>query len=423
MLRPMRLLLCASAAALILGVAPTANFAFIAPAHAQADIAITASIAPPPIPVYSQPPIPGPGYLWIPGYWTWDGTEYYWVPGYWAMSPAVDLLWTPGYWAWDDANNDYVFYSGYWAPTVGYYGGIDYGFGYTGVGYHGGYWRDHHFYYNRAVNNFGNAHIATVFNAPVPAPVTPTRVSYHGGHGGTTVGPTPAELAVAHAHRMAATAEQIRHQTEARGIASLRYNENHGRPPIAATERANQFHGAHVAAVAGAGAAAGAALAVHAGALQGRSELAHGAQARAGGHPGVPVHAQRFAHAAPQRFAHAAPQHFAHAAPQRFAHAAPHAAPQRFAHAAPAMHAPAFHPNFAARAPAHFAAAPHFGGGAPHFGGGAPHFGGGAPHFGGGAPHFAGGAPHFGGGAPHFAGGGMHFGGAPHFAGGGPRRP
>ena len=135
MLRPMRLLLCASATALILGAAPGSNFAFVAPAHAQADIVITASVAPPPIPVYSQPPIPGVGFIWIPGYWSWDGQEYYWVPGYWAMPPAADLLWTPGYWGWDDADNDYVFYAGYWAPTVGYYGGIDYGFGYTGEGY------------------------------------------------------------------------------------------------------------------------------------------------------------------------------------------------------------------------------------------------------------------------------------------------
>ncbi len=59
MLRPMRLLLCASAAALILGAAPGGDFAFVAPAHAQADVVFTASIAPPPLPVYSQPPIPG----------------------------------------------------------------------------------------------------------------------------------------------------------------------------------------------------------------------------------------------------------------------------------------------------------------------------------------------------------------------------
>ena len=411
MLRPTRLLLCASAAALILGAAPGADFAFIAPAHAQADVVITASTAPPPLPVYMQPPIPGPGFMWIPGYWAWDGQEFYWVPGYWAMPPAADLLWTPGYWAWDDADNDYIFNTGYWAPEVGYYGGIDYGFGYTGVGYHGGYWRDHNFYYNRAVNNLGNAHIANVFNTPVAAPAAPTRVSYFGGHGGTTVRPTPAELAVAHAHHVGPTAAQISHEREAGRIPSLRYGENHGRPPIPAVARAGEFHGAHVAA-AGAGAAAGAALAAH-----------HFANA-----PNRVAHAgpQRVAHAGPQHFAHAGPQHFAHAGPQRFAHAAP----QHFAHAAPhfamhgpAMHAPAMHQNFArmgAPGGMHFGGA-HIAAGGMHFGG-APHIGGGM-HFGG-APHFAGGGMHFGG-APHFAGGGMHFGGAPHMGGpgGGPHRP
>lgn len=123
------------------------------PAHAQIDVTVSAPIAPPLLPIYAQPPIPGPGYLWVPGYWAWDGTEYYWVPGYWEQPPTIGYYWTPSYWAWDNADNDYVFYAGYWGPTVGYYGGIDYGFGYTGEGYHGGYWRNDQFYYNRGVNN------------------------------------------------------------------------------------------------------------------------------------------------------------------------------------------------------------------------------------------------------------------------------
>ena len=184
MLRPMRLLFCASAAAFILGAAPPGGFAFVAQAHAQAGVVLTASVAPPALPVYVQPPIPGPGYLWIPGYWAYDGTEWYWVPGYWSMPAAADLYWTPGYWTWNDADNDYVFNAGYWGPVVGFYGGIDYGYGYTGQGYHGGYWRDHRFFYNRAVNNLDGANIAQVFNQPVPA--QPGGVAFNGGRGGTT---------------------------------------------------------------------------------------------------------------------------------------------------------------------------------------------------------------------------------------------
>lgn len=35
----------------------------------RAGVAMTIAVAPPPLPVYAQPPIPGPGYLWTPGYW------------------------------------------------------------------------------------------------------------------------------------------------------------------------------------------------------------------------------------------------------------------------------------------------------------------------------------------------------------------
>jgi YXWGXW repeat-containing protein len=56
-------------------------FAF-SPARAQIAIGISIDVAPPPLPVYDQPPIPESGYIWTPGYWAWDDdTGYYWVPG------------------------------------------------------------------------------------------------------------------------------------------------------------------------------------------------------------------------------------------------------------------------------------------------------------------------------------------------------
>jgi hypothetical protein len=45
--------------------------------------------------------------------------------------------------------------AGYWGPTVGYYGGINYGFGYFGTGFYGGYWGSGHFWYNRPYSNIG----------------------------------------------------------------------------------------------------------------------------------------------------------------------------------------------------------------------------------------------------------------------------
>jgi WXXGXW repeat (2 copies) len=70
-------------------------------AQAQGTVGITIDVEPPPLPVYDQPPIPEPGYMWTPGYWAWDDdTGYYWVPGTWVLPPEPELLWTPGYWGW-----------------------------------------------------------------------------------------------------------------------------------------------------------------------------------------------------------------------------------------------------------------------------------------------------------------------------------
>jgi hypothetical protein len=56
---------------------------------ARAGLFISITVAPPALPVYVQPPIPGPGYMWTPGYWAWDddGGDYYWVPGAWVAAP------------------------------------------------------------------------------------------------------------------------------------------------------------------------------------------------------------------------------------------------------------------------------------------------------------------------------------------------
>ena len=106
---------------------------------------------PPPLPEYSQPPCPGNGYLWTPGYWSYASQGYYWVPGVWAWPPQVGVLWTPGYWGFFGGMYRYNY--GTWGQYVGYYGGINYGFGYGGLGYQGGYWNGNRFNYNRSVNN------------------------------------------------------------------------------------------------------------------------------------------------------------------------------------------------------------------------------------------------------------------------------
>jgi WXXGXW repeat (2 copies) len=49
---------------------------------------ISITIAPPALPVYVQPPIPEPGYLWTPGYWAYGPDGYFWVPGTWVRPQA-----------------------------------------------------------------------------------------------------------------------------------------------------------------------------------------------------------------------------------------------------------------------------------------------------------------------------------------------
>ena len=156
---------CSTANAMILrrsaSVRLTASLALliIIPVSSFAGVFVSVNIAPPVLPVYEQPPCPGDGYLWTPGYWAYGPVGYYWVPGVWVQPPHVGVLWTPGYWGF--GGGIYAWHPGYWGLHVGFYGGINYGFGYFGNGYEGGYWRDRHFYYNRTVNNvtITNVHI------------------------------------------------------------------------------------------------------------------------------------------------------------------------------------------------------------------------------------------------------------------------
>src|SRR6516164_9152719 len=118
---------------LIVGVA---FVVFPARSFAQISLNIIVAAPPPELPTYEQPLVPGPNYIWTPGFWAWGPAGYYWVPGTWALAPEPGLLWTPGYWAWN--GNGYAWNNGYWANNVGYYGDVDYGSGYYGNGYDGG---------------------------------------------------------------------------------------------------------------------------------------------------------------------------------------------------------------------------------------------------------------------------------------------
>jgi hypothetical protein len=214
-----------------------------APSHAQVAVGVSIRIGPPALPVYAQPICPGPGYIWVPGYWAYDydDGDYFWVPGTWVIAPQPGLLWTPGYWGWSEGF--YVWHTGYWGPTVGFYGGINYGFGYPGVGFFGGYWHGGNYYYNRSVTNVNVTVIHNVYNKTVINERNENHVSFNGGPGGSHSEPNRDERRAEHERHVPMTVEQNRHFEGARGDRNFRASVNHGRPELAATPRSGEFHG------------------------------------------------------------------------------------------------------------------------------------------------------------------------------------
>jgi WXXGXW repeat (2 copies) len=212
------------------------------PSFARVSVGISVGFGPPVLPVYAQPPCPAPGYIWTPGYWAWDPAYgYYWVPGTWVPAPFIGAMWTPGYWGFYDGG--YRWHGGYWGFSVGFYGGINYGFGYTGYGYHGGYWNHDHFYYNRSVNRIGGRNFTHVYDRRVEDRFGGRRVSYNGGRGGINARPTREQMAAERGRRFGPSSQQVRQERFARNDPGQRARMNHGRPGIAATSRAGEFRG------------------------------------------------------------------------------------------------------------------------------------------------------------------------------------
>jgi hypothetical protein len=248
----MRNLIRGTTAALLLAMLPLG---------ANAALFISVNIAPPALPVYVAPPMPAPGYFWTPGYWAYADDGYYWVPGTWVLAPAPGLLWTPGYWGW--AGGVYAWHGGYWGPHVGFYGGINYGFGYGGVGFNGGAWQGGRYVANTTIIN----------NTTVVNNTTVNRVSFNGGAGGVAARPTAAEAHYAQEQHVGPSEMQQQHQLAASRDTTMRASYNHGSPSVAATAKAGVFYGKGV-------------VAAHAGGAPGHSTPQAMMHAPSGGQPG-----------------------------------------------------------------------------------------------------------------------------------------
>jgi hypothetical protein len=203
-----------------------------------------ATEAPPALPDYDQPPAPGDGYIWTPGYWAWGTGGYYWVPGAWVEPPYDAALWTPGYWGFYGGR--YLFYPGHWGLHIGFYGGINYGFGYIGLGYEGGYWNGGHFFYNRAYNNINVRVVHNTYSYRAGNPGSYNhgsnnrdnnpRPSYRGGSG-VQVRPQPAERQAAHEPTAPRMNTQVQHAQSYGGVRGQYASQNHGRPATPAVSR------------------------------------------------------------------------------------------------------------------------------------------------------------------------------------------
>jgi hypothetical protein len=97
----LKMLSCATALALGLAIA--------APASARTYVGVSIGVPPPPVRV--ERVVARPGYVWAPGYWSWNGGTHVWVGGYWAHA-------RPGYRyvpaAWVHAGPNWRFHAGYW---------------------------------------------------------------------------------------------------------------------------------------------------------------------------------------------------------------------------------------------------------------------------------------------------------------------
>jgi hypothetical protein len=270
----------------------------VIPASSYAGVFISVEFAPPALPVYVQPVCPEPGLMWTPGYWSYGADGYFWVPGAWVPAPYAGALWTPGYWGW--SNGLFVFHDGYWGPHVGFYGGVNYGFGYGGIGFAGGMWRGGVFSYNTAVMHVGvgggwGGHVYVDRGAVDRGFVArDSHVAFSGGPGGIQHQPTAEERVAEHDQHRGPSAVQQNHAEAARADRTSYAKNNGGRPangavahPLGASHGAEASHAGGTHAATTHATESHAATSSHAG---GTSHTATASHASGGSHPAAASH-------------------------------------------------------------------------------------------------------------------------------------
>ena len=96
----------------------------VAPEVTSADPEEVTATTEPPDPIYEeQATMPGPGYVWVGGYWGWTGSDWGWYSGRWLTAPEGRVYVEPYY---ERVGTNVVFVRGYWglrdAPRRSYGG-------------------------------------------------------------------------------------------------------------------------------------------------------------------------------------------------------------------------------------------------------------------------------------------------------------
>ena len=77
-------------------------------ANAQVSFGIRIGPPPPPRVVHVHPGRPGPGYIWVDGYWYPAAGRYRWHEGYWTRPPYAGAHWV------GPRHDGAMFYAGFW---------------------------------------------------------------------------------------------------------------------------------------------------------------------------------------------------------------------------------------------------------------------------------------------------------------------
>lgn len=192
---------------------------------------VSSAAPPPPVPEEDQPTLSEDGSLWTPGYWYWRNEGYFWIPGTWFRPPRVGVLWTPPYWGF--TGTAYVFHPGYWGPTVGFYGGVNYGHGYFGNGYSGGRWNGSSFVYNSAVNRVDPAVIHHTYVGSPPKQRSRAVPSFDAQRGGSSIQVVSSQPSPPQTPRKPATTTTVARNTETTATRTAEQATVADNPPVA----------------------------------------------------------------------------------------------------------------------------------------------------------------------------------------------